>query len=789
VGVRFGSGKAFSRSGVAMRETWLIGSSETCDIRIDSSVVSGRHCRLTREGEAWFLEDLGSRNGTFVSNNRVDGIVGVTYADTVTLGRVTAMPWPKVERQEKTPIATNGFVLLPTDGKSVVIGRSANSDVVVAYPMVSGRHAEIRRSGKEWVVRDLGSSNGTYVGGKRVAGDTVVKPGDTIGLGSHELLLTSDATAAAIAPSFNGVAIEATDLVMEVSGRRLIEHVSCVAYPGEMIAIMGPSGAGKSTLLAAMVGMQRPKAGRVLVSGIDIYERPDVLRGEIGYVPQDDIIHADLTVEQALWYSARLRLPADYTDDEIQGRVDQVITRLGLKGTERTRIGSATRRGISGGQRKRVNIAMELLTDPPVLVLDEPTSGLSSNDSLSLVRLLRSLAEAGKTIIVTIHQPSVEILRAMSGLAVISRDASTGDVGRLIWYGPAYPQAAAFFEPSSAVGGQPDAEAVLRGLEHRPAGEWIADFEKTNIFQEWIVRRRSAVGNAASTTDVAPKTLSGGLHQLLVLLQRTVAVKQADRMTTGLLLLQAPAIAILIVLVLGKNATGVLNAASWPVVSSALAMTSFLVALSCIWFGCSNSIRELVAERAIFRRERMAGVAVLPYLCSKVLVLGLLSILQCVVLLAVVQWGCEFKGSWREMIMPICVAANVGVTIGLCASAIVRTSDAAATLLPILILPLIILGGALLPIRELSAPMACVADAMPSRWAFEGVLIAEAASRPFLESPSPAHLRRHQQEDIAERFFPADGWRAATNGPLGVLFGMWIVGLASLREIFRRRGQ
>ena len=139
--------------------------------------------------------------------------------------------------------------------------------------------------------------------------------------------------------------------------------------------------------------------------------------------------------------------------------------------------------------------------------------------------------------------------------------------------------------------------------------------------------------------------------------------------------------------------------------------------------------------------------------------------------------------------MPICVAANVGVTIGLCASAIVRTSDAAATLLPILILPLIILGGALLPIRELSTPMACVADAMPSRWAFEGVLIAEAASRPLLEAPSTANPRRHEQEDIAERFFPADGWRAAPNGPLGVLFGMWIVGLASLREIFRRRGQ
>lgn len=152
--------------------------------------------------------------------------------------------------------------------------------------------------------------------------------------------------------------------------------------PGEMVAVMGPSGSGKSTLLAVLNGQLAPAAGRIMIGGLDLHDHFELFRGRIGYVPQDDILHADLTVWQALWYAARLRLPRDMADAEIARRIRQVLEQLGLEGTEDTRVGDQRKRGISGGQRKRVNLAMELLTDPPILVLDEPTSGLEHRHDL-----------------------------------------------------------------------------------------------------------------------------------------------------------------------------------------------------------------------------------------------------------------------------------------------------------------------------------------------------------------------------------------------------------------------
>lgn len=767
-----------------MDQSWVIGASETCDLRVTASVVSGTHCRLTHSGKGWFLEDLGSTNGTFVNGKPIRGVVEIVRSDSVTLGRACAMPWPDTNRPAAPRRST---VLLPPVGKEIVLGRSSDCDVVLPFPMISSRHAVIRHAPNGLFIRDLGSTNGTYYDGTRVVDEVAVRPGVAIGLGTHELLLTTDGMLRVPTTDAPGSTIEASGVAVEVPGRRLIGDISLVAQPGELIAIMGPSGAGKSTLLATLVGCQPPCEGRMLISGIDIYEHPDIMRGQIGYVPQDDIMHADLTVKQALWYSARLRLPADYSNDEIKARVAAVVARLGLQGTEDTRIGSAARRGISGGQRKRVNIAMELLTDPPMLVLDEPTSGLSSNDSLMLVRLLRSLAESGTTIILTIHQPSVEILKLMDGLAVVSRDASSSDVGRLVWYGPSYPAAAHFFEPSSLSQQQPEAEAVLRGLEQRTVADWLSAYEKTPTHDSWVVRRSHSTVGKTQATARRMNTLSASLSQLSVLIQRMLALKCADRTSTGVLLAQAPGIAMLIVLVLGTKATTPLDASSWLKVTNALAMTSFLAALSCIWFGCSNSIREIVAEKAIYRRERLAGVGLYSYVGSKVIVLGAVCFVQCVVLLAVVGLGCNLRGSWSSMLVVLFLAANVGVSMGLCASSVVRTTDAAATLLPILILPLIILGGALVPIRELPSPMVAVADAMPSRWAFEGIIVTEAAARPLLERVDMGRgLTTAPVEDIAEHWFPTRGWRVGRATPVGTLLGMWLVGLFALRALFKR---
>lgn len=763
------------------RSSWLIGSAAECDIQVASPYVSGRHCRLSLDNDTWTLEDLGSTNGTYVNGSRLAGARAVSPADRVTLGSSTALPWPP----QSAGGPTGGTIPLPEPRRPVMIGRSPACDVVLPLPMVSSRHAILEPVDDGWQIRDLGSTNGTFVEGRRIGVPTLVNTGDVIGLGSLRLRLTADG-GSLIERSTGQPVLEAREVGVTVEGHRLIQDISLVVCPGELVAIMGPSGAGKSTLLATLVGERQPNEGYVLLGGEDLYARFDEFRGQIGYVPQDDIMHPELTVSQAVWFGARLRLPRDYSDAEIESRVATVINELGLTGCEHVRIGSADRRGISGGQRKRVNVALELITDPPMLVLDEPTSGLSSTDALALLKLLRGLAQGGKTIVLTIHQPGAEAMRQLDGLAVIARDTSTRDVGHLAWYGPAVPDSVRFFEPR----GRPDdADAVLRGLATRPVADWEAEYQRSDTFQEWIARRRSLglAGHSPARRRGTPPLEF--LSQWWTLVRRSLVVKAADRWTTAILLVQAPVIALLVAGVFGRRAAAPLKLATWPDSAKALATTTFLMALAAIWFGCSNAAREIVAERAIYRRERMVGLSPGAYLASKLVVLSGLCAIQCGILLAIVRAGCRLEapagGAWLTLFL----AANVAVVIGLGLSAVVRSAEAAASVLPLVILPLVILGGILLPIADLPGPANLLADAMPSRWAFQGLLVSEANARANIELPPSSDrpvLDEPRIEDLAEPWFPRDGWRSSSYVSAWMLAGMWVIGVISLRRVLRQ---
>ena len=764
-----------------MLQTWTIGSAASCDIPIKSSFVSGKHCRLEYDGAQWVLEDLGSTNGTFINGVKLSGRSPITKSDTVTLGTTQPLPWPDVAGDAvQTPVK---MLQLPRVGATLIIGRGAQCDIVLDFPMISTRHASIEYAQGGWIVRDLGSSNGTFYRGHRLTDAEKVGAGEVISLGSYRLTLSADVSSVVERNHLGTTSIEVSGLGIDVPGRRLIADVSLTVQPGELVGLMGPSGSGKSTLLAAVVGYQPPAEGRVTISGVDVYARFDELRGQIGYVPQDDIMHTDLTVQQALWYSARLRLPADFSNAEIQRRITNVLKQLGLTGTEHTRIGSAAKRGISGGQRKRVNVAMELLTDPPMLVLDEPTSGLSSVDSLSLMRLLRELANAGKTIVLTIHQPSIDVLKLMDGLIVIAKDASSDNVGKLVWYGPAYPDAADFFEPANAGKGQPDAEAILRGLDRGPVAKWLTSYHNTTTYDRLVLKRKSVGGSASAVQARHRPSLFHGVFQWWMLVLRTLALKLADTWNTGILLAQAPIIALLISGVFGKTASEKITADNWANVSKAVVMTAFLLALAAIWFGCSNSVREIVSEKAVYKRERMVGLSLYSYVCSKLCVLGLLCFMQCGILLVFTAVGCELAGNWGFIFAVLFVAANVGVVIGLNISALVPTAEAAAGVLPLVIIPLVILGGSLLPLHELPPLTTYLADAMPSRWAFEGLCIEESNAKPLLEIPTQDPPHTPKKQDMAEPWFQVDGWRSSKATPFWVLAAMWGIGLFALRTI------
>lgn len=758
-----------------MQKSWTIGANDACDIRVNRPYVSGKHCRLEFDGMNWCLEDFGSTNGTFINGVQLKGKALVQTTDRITLGKTQPMPWPApLPRAEDGPLKS---VALPGLGKTIVLGRDHSCDLTVDFPMISSRHASIEKTTEGWLVRDLRSTNGTFVRGRRITEAVPVNPGEVIGLGSHRLTLSADGVQLTELPPRGKAVLEANRVSVKIAEQLLIAEISLVVQSGELIGIMGPSGAGKSTLLATLVGYQQPQQGSVTICGADLYARFDEFRGQIGYVPQDDIMHTDLTVKQALWYSARLRLPGDFTDQEIHTRIAAVIAQLGLSGLEQSRIGSAERRGISGGQRKRVNVAMELLTDPPILVLDEPTSGLSSVDALSLMQLLRRLADAGKTIVLTIHQPSLDVFKLMDGLAVIAKDQSSQNAGQLVWYGPAYPDSLSFFESGTQKETSNRAESVLQSLSRQTVAQWVQAYRGSVIFEPWVTSRQSPTVSPTATQPRNRRTFLVGLEQWWVLVKRMLAVKIADVWGTAVLLLQAPVVALLIAGVFGSKTTAEVNAGNWLEVSTASATTMFLLSLAAIWFGCSNAAREIVSERVIYRRERMAGLSTAAYLASKVSVLGLLCLIQCAVLLWIVGWGCGLVGEVLPMFRVLFLAAIVGVLIGLMTSALARSAEAAAGILPLVILPMVILGGILMPLNELPRAAEWASDLIPSRWAFEGLLVQESSHRPLMEVTA-----------MADQWFPIStttqpGWRHSAMTPSLVLLAMGMAGILSVHAL------
>ena len=667
-------------------------------------------------------------------------------------------------------------LILPEKQARVVLGRSQQCDVVVPYPTISGRHAALLRIADGWIVRDLGSTNGTFVADVKVAADMRVKSGDIIGLGSYRLMVVEEGDGSHNAGWECRSGISLMGVAVDSGCTRLLEDVSLEASPGDLIGVMGASGAGKSTLLSAVVGEQKLSAGRVIIAGIDAQRQRERLRGQVGYVPQDDIMHSGLTVERALFYAARLRLPNDYLHADICARVSEVTTQLGLTGTETIRIGTPMEKGLSGGQRKRVNIAMEMMTDPPVLILDEPTSGLSSVDAIGLMQLMRRLADAGKIIILTIHQPSTEILKLLTAVAVLARDDSTTGTGRLVWFGPAYPEAAQFFEPpTAAMTTSPDAEAILRGLSSRSVAEWQRVYRRSTTYRDWVHARLRQVPAPPSALPQAAMQAPDIFHQAIILMRRMISVKIANRWNAVMLLLQAPVIAMLVVGAFGAKSRAELNEASWADVSRSVAMTSFLLGLAAVWFGCSNSAREIVDERAIFRRERFAGLSPLAYVTSKVFVLGMMSGLQCGVLWVAGVYGCGFSGDRLFMATTLAMAAATGMAIGLCVSAVATTTETAAAALPIVVLPLVVLGGVLVPLPDLSPTLAMIADLMPTRWTFEALLGNEAAARQLLQLPDRADPSEMNLVDIAEVWFPSRSHRSDRLVPLLMLAAMSLI--------------
>jgi ABC-type multidrug transport system ATPase subunit len=615
---------------------------------------------------------------------------------------------------------------LPGDGRPVVVGREG-ADLVLASPAVSRRHAIFERHGGGHAVRDLGSTNGTFVGGRRIARADLA-PGAVVQIGSFKLVY--DGVGLTQIDQRGAVRIDGRSLTRHAGGRTILRDVSLSIAPREFVALVGGSGAGKSTLMKALAAYAPADAGQVLLNGDDFYDQIDAYRAMVGYVPQDDTLHRELPVARALAYTARLRLPADTSGAEIDARVARVLEEVDMTAHRDKRIDR-----LSGGQRKRVSIAAELLAEPSLFFLDEPTSGLDPGLEKRMMATLRRLADAGRTVVLVTH--------ATANILQCDHVAFVAD-GRLAFFGPPR-EAPAFF-------GVPGGDfADIYGLLEGDAERWEAHFRGSGVYAQYVARRLGEVPPAPSARRRrALRTRGPGISwpgQIAVLARRYLRVLAQDPRNLLVLLLQAPVIGYLLTLVaepealVGRRA----NAVDAKTVL-------FMLSTVAVWFGIINSARELAKESHVFRRERLAGVGAVAYVLSKVFVLVLLVVLQSAALLAVLGTTVTYPASGvilggpAELFVTTVLTSVAGLSLGLCISAWARTPDRATSLVPLALIPQILFSGVLFPFDAGLSVTRVLSWLTASRWAVDayGTTVNINRLPPMARKPEftfdPAHL-------------------------------------------------
>ncbi|MBI2169490.1 MAG: FHA domain-containing protein [Actinobacteria bacterium] len=680
-----------------------VGRDPSCTVMIDHPLVSRRHGTFECRDGAWIYRDEQSSNGTYVGESRVieaavnghvelrlgDPAMGPAVRAAVAVP-VEALPPERAPAPASAPPGAGKLSAIYTVADRVRIGRDPDNDVVVGDDvLVSRHHAEMARLPDiGYEIADLGSHNGTFVNGRRVR-RAILQPLDVVGIGRHRFRVVDDRLEDYVEEG--DVAYEAHRLTVRTpAGQVLLDDVSLALGGCSFLAVVGPSGAGKSTLLGALTGFRPAQEGRVVYGGQDLYGEYEDLGQRIGFVPQDDILHPELTVRRALEFAAELRFAPDVTTPEREARVVEVLGELGL--THRADVQISR---LSGGQRKRVSVALELLTRPSLLFLDEPTSGLDPGIERNVMELLRSLADGGRTVIVVTH--TVQSLRLCDRVLVLAPGGSVAYFGPP-QFAPAYFGVDDYEEVFQLLGGESDVDWKARFREHADHAEYV----------EAPLAKAASVPLAAAgqRADVAPVGVKRGSwgRQLSTLVRRYAAVIAADRRTAALLILQGPFLGALMLTTLPPGQLALPAVGEIPIVSrSSLVLFNLIVGAT--YLGAANAIREIVKELPILRRERAVGVSLSAYVTSKALLLGILTAAQAMVFTVVTTARQDgpadalvLGSPLLELAVVVALTGVAAMALGLLISALAPTVDRAMTLLPVvLILQLTLASGGLFP--------------------------------------------------------------------------------------------
>ncbi|OBK93096.1 ABC transporter ATP-binding protein [Mycobacterium asiaticum] len=603
---------------------------------------------------------------------------------------------------EQGNIATKMFQALLTrtgsheiPANSVTIGRSTDNDIVIQDVLASRHHAFLTLTPLGAEIRDNNSVNGTFVNGVRV-GSAILTEGDQVTIGNVDLVFTGGTLVrrTAVASRTGGLEVNSVTFTVE-GGKQLLDHISLTARPGTLTAIIGGSGAGKSTLSRLIAGYTSPSTGNVTFEGHDIHAEYASLRSRVGMVPQDDVVHRQLTVNQALGYAAELRLPPDTSKADRAQVVAQVLEELELTKHADTRVDK-----LSGGQRKRASVALELLTGPSLLILDEPTSGLDPALDRQVMMMLRQLADAGRVVLVVTH--SVSYLDVCDQILLLAPGGKTAFLGAPDQIGAAM-GTTNWADIFTKVGADPD-EANRRFLEgNRPGAD-----------------RPSESSPAA---DLGEPVHNSGLRQFSTIARRQVRLVISDRGYTVFLALLPFLIGVLTLTVRGKTGFDMAD----PLSSAPNQPGQILVMLNvgAVFMGTALTIRDLVGERPIFKREQAVGLSTGAYLAAKIVVFCAFATMQAAIstTIAVVGWGKPLSGPVLlfdvrfELFVTVAATCVTSAILGMALSAIAKSQDQIMPLLVTAIMSQLVFSGGMIWVTNRTG-LDQLSWATPARWGY-----------------------------------------------------------------------
>ena len=599
----------------------------------------------------------------------------------------------------------------------VELGRSPNSTSAIELdaPMVSRFHATINPDSRGGYILQDHSSNGTFVNGERLDKPFQLNNGDTIQIGLYVLLFTGEALE--LTNATNQIRLDAHKLTFQVKDKKgetftILNDVCLVLEPGQLVAFVGGSGAGKSTLMKALLGIAPISSGNVYLNGDNLRKNWPVYRSQVGYVPQDDIIHQNLTVEEVLRYACQLRLPPD---TDISEAINSTLEQIKLSHVQNTLVSR-----LSGGQRKRVSIGVELLADPKLFFLDEPTSGLDPGLDKEMMQLLREQADRGRTIALVTH--------ATDNIGICDRIAFLGLGGNLCYYGPP-DEALAFFQRNGGYfenehfGDFADIYIELNKGKNKAAiaqrvRYWSQKYANSNEYKAYIQnslspgKENQQAAKSNNTKSVSP------FAQLSLLCQRYWKLVSRDSTSLILTLLAGPITIALTGLPLrDEQPLSIVDDPSITQASLALRLL-FIFSSIAIWIGLANSIREIVQETAIYFRERLLNLGLRSYLTSKLIIRGGLAVVQTLLISVVVLL--VFQSPQSQLIpwslgfaITTFLTLLASTSLSLMLSALVKTENEGNGILPLVMIPQIIFSGVLFNLEGWSSKLSWL---MLSRW-------------------------------------------------------------------------